>query len=361
MSAGQCAKRDSEQISPLKDTGLAATNEIKVKIQPESSTIDQSPISETDFVEMEQLTTVNPTNTAESPSVVSRSSLSDALTTAFTSVKEEKARSALKHLQKMFQNVIKNPADLKHRRFRADNILIKKHVFEVPGMQAFLELSGWKFFDAPGKPPMLELPDPVDVMALANAEDLINVLLSDSETKMAPPKEQARVLCLGGCGFWGEPTSEGYCSVCHKAKFLGIKSTAKAAASEPVPGGSKKCVRNCGLFGSDKMQGMCSQCFKKTRLTWKQRFRRAIVKLRAVHRFNLGKRPAQKHKNRCFVDSCKRKLGILGIECRCGYIFCPEHRYPNKHGCTFDLKKLHQQKLTKDMPKFEDFKMEDKL
>lgn len=44
----------------------------------------------------------------------------------------------------------------------------------------------------------------------------------------------------------------------------------------------------------------------------------------------------QKNKKRCF--ECNKKVGFMGIECRCGFIFCGEHRYADKHACEFDHK-----------------------
>merc|ERR1711871_1686330 len=55
--------------------------------------------------------------------------------------------------------------------------------------------------------------------------------------------------------------------------------------------------------------------------------------------------PSGKKKNRCPI--CNKKVGFSGIECRCGSIFCPLHRYPDQHQCTFDFK-THDRKTLKD-------------
>jgi len=83
------------------------------------------------------------------------------------------------------------------------------------------------------------------------------------------------------------------------------------------------------------------------KVTWKKRLTIAMVKLRAVRRFTvLPKKPVQKHPNRCW--KCQKKIGITGIECRCGYIFCAAHRYANEHDCDFDVKELQRKKLAKE-------------
>jgi hypothetical protein len=34
----------------------------------------------------------------------------------------------------------------------------------------------------------------------------------------------------------------------------------------------------------------------------------------------------QKDKKRCF--DCNKKVGLLGIECKCSYVYCNAHRLP---------------------------------
>ena len=58
----------------------------------------------------------------------------------------------------------------------------------------------------------------------------------------------------------------------------------------------------------------------------------------------------RKHANRCDFDDCQYQLTevekITG-NCRCGSVFCAEHRYSDRHDCKFEFKKMvkgHQQK-----------------
>ena len=67
-------------------------------------------------------------------------------------------------------------------------------------------------------------------------------------------------------------------------------------------------------------------------------------------------RPPQKHKNRCF--SCRKKIGLTGFTCRCGYVFCSEHRYSDKHECGFDFKSQGKAMLTKANPTIAPAKLE---
>lgn len=54
----------------------------------------------------------------------------------------------------------------------------------------------------------------------------------------------------------------------------------------------------------------------------------------------------EEKKRKCPV--CFKKIGIFGIECRCGLFFCSLHRYPDQHNCTFDFKQ-HDKKLLKEI------------
>lgn len=59
-------------------------------------------------------------------------------------------------------------------------------------------------------------------------------------------------------------------------------------------------------------------------------------------------RPAQANRNRCF--SCSKKVGLLGFECRCGYVYCSSHRHANDHKCTFDYAAMDRERLAKANP-----------
>lgn len=47
-------------------------------------------------------------------------------------------------------------------------------------------------------------------------------------------------------------------------------------------------------------------------------------------------RKVQKDKRRCF--SCRKKVGLTALPCRCGYVYCGVHRMATDHNCDFDYK-----------------------
>ena len=60
--------------------------------------------------------------------------------------------------------------------------------------------------------------------------------------------------------------------------------------------------------------------------------------------------PKKKKKNRCQFEGCKKKLTITSFECSCSKKFCPIHRLPESHDCTFDYVKQGQEKIKENNP-----------
>ncbi|KAJ6366044.1 hypothetical protein OIU77_002588 [Salix suchowensis] len=52
--------------------------------------------------------------------------------------------------------------------------------------------------------------------------------------------------------------------------------------------------------------------------------------------------------NRC--NFCRKKMGLTGFKCRCGHMFCSQHRYSDKHNCVFDYKSAGQDAIAKANP-----------
>lgn len=55
-----------------------------------------------------------------------------------------------------------------------------------------------------------------------------------------------------------------------------------------------------------------------------------------------------KKKNRCFV--CKKKVGLLGFECKCGRLLCTSHRQAEEHDCDFDYRAEGKKRLADANP-----------
>lgn len=52
--------------------------------------------------------------------------------------------------------------------------------------------------------------------------------------------------------------------------------------------------------------------------------------------------------NRCY--GCNKKVGLMGFRCRCGDMFCSEHRYSDRHDCSFDYKAAGREAIARENP-----------
>jgi len=59
-------------------------------------------------------------------------------------------------------------------------------------------------------------------------------------------------------------------------------------------------------------------------------------------------RKPTKVKNRC--DSCKKKVGLTGFDCRCGGLYCAIHRYSDKHDCSYNYREQGAAEIRRNNP-----------
>lgn len=58
--------------------------------------------------------------------------------------------------------------------------------------------------------------------------------------------------------------------------------------------------------------------------------------------------PLRREVNRC--SGCRRKVGLTGFRCRCGELFCADHRYSDRHDCNYDYKTTGREAIARDNP-----------
>ncbi|EPS64266.1 hypothetical protein M569_10515, partial [Genlisea aurea] len=62
-----------------------------------------------------------------------------------------------------------------------------------------------------------------------------------------------------------------------------------------------------------------------------------------------SKRPREEA-TRCSGSGCRKRVGLIGFRCRCGDLFCSEHRYSDRHDCNYDYKKAGREAISKENP-----------
>lgn len=60
--------------------------------------------------------------------------------------------------------------------------------------------------------------------------------------------------------------------------------------------------------------------------------------------------PEKKKKTSEICYYCNKKLKMIHFTCRCEHKFCVAHQNPHSHNCSFNNKKLCQEKLKNNNP-----------
>ncbi|KAG7332768.1 hypothetical protein KOW79_004602 [Hemibagrus wyckioides] len=196
---------------------------------------------------------------------------------------------------------------------------------------------------------------------------------------------QVPMLCTTGCGFYGNPRTNGMCSVCYKEHLqrqqAGGRSSPpgdKAASSpsgspgapsvtvetepDPVSEALPPSEENSSSSSPVTQQMTAMSISQDTAATDSDRADaeeeeedKASPKstgpaTEAAQTSSDGDQTPDKNKkkNRCF--SCKKKVGLTGFDCRCGNLFCAIHRYSDKHDCPYDYRGAAAAQIRKENP-----------
>ncbi|KAI4323387.1 hypothetical protein L6164_022999 [Bauhinia variegata] len=167
------------------------------------------------------------------------------------------------------------------------------------------------------------------------------------------------------------------------------QKTEKEETEFKVPETITPCVNNCGVTGNPATNNMCQQCFNASTTTTTSSSSVSsstfsIAGISSTSNFSDDKasrsitsrspkrsypssdestqypspdrsKPedstpseAKRVVNRC--SGCRRKVGLTGFRCRCGDLFCAEHRYSDRHDCSYDYKAVGREAIARENP-----------
>uniref|UniRef100_A0A2I3HRI6 AN1-type zinc finger protein 6 n=1 Tax=Nomascus leucogenys TaxID=61853 RepID=A0A2I3HRI6_NOMLE len=177
---------------------------------------------------------------------------------------------------------------------------------------------------------------------------------------------QVPMLCSTGCGFYGNPRTNGMCSVCYKEHLQRQNSNGRISPPVQCTDGSVPEAQSTLDSTSSSMQpspvsnqSLLSESVASSQLD-STSVDKAVPETEDLQASvsDTAQRPSEEQskslekpkqkKNRCFM--CRKKVGLTGFECRCGNVYCGVHRYSDVHNCSYNYKADAAEKIRKENP-----------
>ncbi|KAJ9174468.1 hypothetical protein P3X46_013106 [Hevea brasiliensis] len=161
------------------------------------------------------------------------------------------------------------------------------------------------------------------------------------ETEFKVP--ETLTLCVNNCGVTGNPATNNMCQKCFNATTTASTSNSTAAAPTTTTIASAPGVSSCSEILTKSPRSSKSRSPVRDPLL--ETNRKVDT---SSDREKSDVAVANCGVNRC--SGCRRKVGLTGFRCRCGELFCWEHRYSDRHDCSYDYKAAGREAIARENP-----------
>lgn len=150
------------------------------------------------------------------------------------------------------------------------------------------------------------------------------------------------------CPFWGLQSTMNLCSQCYKERIKQDQQKQMAQVNKPEPvteqeadipklnsskGASVTPEESspAQVLSGPSRPSVEAESEKSEKLDNEETLSAPVPVTKVVE----VPKKVQKDRRRCL--ECNKFLGFTGIKCKCGFVFCGSHRYPENHDCDFDF------------------------
>ncbi|OAY40054.1 zinc finger A20 and AN1 domain-containing stress-associated protein 5 [Manihot esculenta] len=170
------------------------------------------------------------------------------------------------------------------------------------------------------------------------------------ETEFKVP--ETLTLCVNNCGFTGNPATNNMCQKCFNATTSTSNSTTTAAAAPSATTTTTTTAASTALGVSSGSEiSSKSPRSSISRSPVRDLLPETSQKVEtSIDREKIDVALAKREVNRCSCSGCRRKVGLTGFRCRCGDMFCWEHRYSDRHDCNYDYKAAGREAIARENP-----------